>query len=764
MQLVRNSAFVFLLHIAKRIPGIGVEYFECRASQAYRLHSMLDIVGCCILSFISHNRILLPLPVISLQVSISLHPNFLAFSDLILIAQEDGLVHLYNTSLEGAVAFVQDYEAHANAVFDVKWLPSGNAFLTASGDQSIRLIDAERGIVQQQFFGHTMSVRSLALMPSDTNIFASASRDGSIRLWDLRLKSDAINCRGIPGTPSIGLIPQCHLPNWSGTTESYSPTSRRPRTPSRRASCDAQSVTSVVFMSDNTLLSAGSTDGSIKMWDLRRVFSTNSGKKKVKPKFVFPYRGISQKRSGYSDLRLDSLRTRLYANCLDNVVYEYDLTRQSTSPAFVYTGHQTDSFYIKLDLSPDDGYLICGSSDRRAHIYAVGQRRQCPIMLSGHNGEVSIPRWCPGDPTRIVTLSDDSRAFVWNMFPARRCLLPEPGEVSGLAERPSPSKIMMSPSEQTKRVLRSPRLTPNNKPTGSVITRPELTGSPSLAASRRRQSNIRCFLETISPKNPQSIASTHRISPSQPIGFTRLRNTNSLTETLGGVVQRFPGISSGSQANVTVSTPPSGCHAASPAAKSPSTPSVVRSRRIPSSDHENSDDSDIENLSPNSSRHRMVYIGLPFDQADSPALTKSPIICCNTDLPSLTPETPPASRRSRTPLVQQQSLFHTPQQRVRLYQYWAHHSMPVLSRFSTDTLSYSSFNQVIDERSPRYSRKRQGPDRYPDTSPTSTSSRFTVSLPTSIPIEKRRRLTAFTKTEHPSSPSQPDYAAPLTPT
>ncbi|KAG5447380.1 Denticleless [Clonorchis sinensis] len=697
---------------SKRIPGIGVEYFECRASQAYRLHSMLDINS----------------PPFACDFS----PTF---SDLILIAQEDGLVHLYNTSLEGAVAFIQDYEAHANAVFDVKWLPSGSAFLTASGDQSIRLIDAEQGIVQQQFFGHTMSVRSLALMPSDSNIFASASRDGSIRLWDLRLKSDAINCRGIPGTPSIGLIPQCHLPNWSGTTESYSPTSRRPRTPSRRASCDAQSVTSVVFMSDNTLLSAGSTDGSIKMWDLRRVFSTNNGKKKVKPKCVFPYRGISQKRSGYSDLRLDSLRTRLYANCLDNVVYEYDLTRQSTSPAFVYTGHQTDSFYIKLDLSPDDGYLICGSSDRRAHIYAVGQRRQCPIMLSGHNGEVSIPRWCPGDPTRIVTLSDDSRAFVWNMFPARRCLLPEPGEVSGLAERPSPSKIMMSPSEQTKRVLRSPRLTPNNKSSGSVITRPELTGSPSLAASKRRQSNIRCFLETISPKSPLSIGSTHRISPSQPIGFTRLRNTNSLTETLGGVVQRFPGISSASQANVTVSTPPSGCYAASPAAKSPSTPSGVRSRRLPSPDHENSDTSDIENLSPNSSRHRMVYIGLPFDQVDSPALTKSPIICCNTDVPSSAPETPPASRRSRTPLVQQQSLFHTPQQRL------------------------------TDERSQRYPRKRQGPDRYPDTSPTGTSSRFTaVSLPTSIPIEKRRRLTAFTKTDRPSSPSQPDYATPLTPT
>ncbi|KAA0183451.1 putative prokaryotic DNA topoisomerase [Fasciolopsis buskii] len=93
---------------------------------------------------------------------------FIALPDLILLAQEDGLVHLYNTSVSGPQAFIRDYEPHANAVFDVRWLASGASFLTASGDQSIRLVDAERGISLQQFFGHTMSVRCLSLMPSDT--------------------------------------------------------------------------------------------------------------------------------------------------------------------------------------------------------------------------------------------------------------------------------------------------------------------------------------------------------------------------------------------------------------------------------------------------------------------------------------------------------------------------------------------------------------------------------------------------------------------
>ncbi|VDQ04586.1 unnamed protein product [Trichobilharzia regenti] len=87
--------------------------------------------------------------------------------DRILIAQEDGLVHLYDTSVTGPQAFIRYYEAHNNAVFDVKWLCSGSSFLTASGDQSVRLIDAETGAKIQQFFGHIMSVRSISLMPSD---------------------------------------------------------------------------------------------------------------------------------------------------------------------------------------------------------------------------------------------------------------------------------------------------------------------------------------------------------------------------------------------------------------------------------------------------------------------------------------------------------------------------------------------------------------------------------------------------------------------
>ncbi|THD22241.1 Denticleless protein [Fasciola hepatica] len=558
-----------------------------------------------------------------------------------------------------------------------------------------------------------MSVRCLSLMPSDTQIFASASRDGSIRIWDIRLKSDTVNFRGTPGTSSVGLLSQCHLPDWSAQATVENPITRRPRTP-RRQLTDAQSVTSVLFKNENTLLSAGSTDGSIKMWDLRRIFSIAS-KKKAKPKFILPYRGVSQKRSGYSDLQLNSVHSRLYANCLDNVVYEYDLLRNSTSPVFAYTGHQTDSFYIKLDVSPDDRYVICGSSDRRAHIYAIGQRRQCPIVLSGHNGEVSVPRWCRSDPTRIVTLSDDSRAFVWNMFPARRCILPQPGELAGLAERLSPSEGLMSPGEQDRRIVRSPRSTPSRSTQQAVASALATTTSPSAASARRRQSNINCFLSALSPPCSSPQQGTKQgptVPPAGCIGQLGRRNAATLTETLGGVVQRFPGLCVASTTTSGNSTPPLGCYSPTANVRSPSTPVSAHHRRLLSPDRLYSDASDIENISPSISRQPLLRDNLPLDCVDGPlGLTRSPILCCstNTHMVPSTPETPPpTSLVKRTPLGLHQALFNTP----------------------------PPPQQLLDENSHSVVVPRKRPSMFLDSAPE-------VRDPDRMLLGKRRRLTVY---------------------
>ncbi|CAH8476600.1 unnamed protein product [Heterobilharzia americana] len=592
-----------------------------------------------------------------------------------------------------------------------------------------------------------MSVRSISLMPSDCHIFASASRDGSIRMWDTRIKPDFFNFRGSPGISSVGVLPQCHVPL---SHNSPSTDGKRTRTP-KRLPTDAQSVTSVLFVDDNTFLSAGSTDGSIKIWDLRRVFCVGS-KKQAKPKVVLPYRGTSQKQSGYSDLVINSYRTRLFANCLDNVVYEYDLTQLNPQPVFFYTGHMTGSFYVKLDISPDDSFIVCGSSDRRAHIYAIGKRQQQPVVLSGHTGEVSVPRWCKGDPSRIVTLSDESQAFVWNMFPARRYTLPEPGELAGLAERVSPSKSLMNLNNLEKLIFCSSTSQSSDVNNSGNLSLPDLNSRSPVTSARRRQSNIRHFLEAISPPvNSSTTSASNKSLVALPslsnnaitsvstvhsnFQTKRLPSLATLTETLGGVVQRFPGLSNIHSAP---STPPLGCYSLGSANRSPfmNTPTKVGSSITPEQFliHPYYTE-DSENINPDDLLHSISAV--PLDFVDGQVSNQSPIIRCSIDkFPADTNS--PSTPSKRLPLSSNQSLFNTPPQ--------------------------SSYR---DDLSLMESRKRQRSD-LAETSPSLSPTLFLRSVKADMPSsvsrlrEKRRRLTAYPSfSQSTSSPtSSPVVAVP----
>lgn len=51
--------------------------------------------------------------------------------------------------------------------------------------------------------------------------------------------------------------------------------------------------------------------------------------------------------------------------------------------ASVFGGHQNSSFYVKSSISPDDQFLISGSSDQNAYIWKVSSRHPCGC--SAHN-------------------------------------------------------------------------------------------------------------------------------------------------------------------------------------------------------------------------------------------------------------------------------------------------------------------------------------------------------------------------------------------
>ncbi|NXL29675.1 DTL protein, partial [Glaucidium brasilianum] len=344
------------------------------------------------------------MPVPPFGCTFSAAPNL---EHVLAVANEEGFVRLYDTEAQtNSKLIFKEWQAHSNAVFDLAWVPGEHKIVTASGDQTAKVWDVRAGELLGVCMGHQCSLKSVAFSRFEKAVFCTGGRDGNIMVWDTRCnKKDGFYRQ-------VNQISGAH-----NVVDKQTPSKPKKKRQNLRGLAPLvdfqQSVTVVLLQDEHTLISAGAVDGVIKVWDLRKNYAAY--RQDLLPFKSFCYPGTSTRKLGYSSLVLDSTGTNLFANCTDDSIYMFNMTSLRTTPVAIFSGHQNSTFYIKSSTSPDDQFLVSGSSDCNAYIWKVSEPSLPPRILLGHSQEVTSIAWCPSDFTKIATCSDDNTVRIWRL-------------------------------------------------------------------------------------------------------------------------------------------------------------------------------------------------------------------------------------------------------------------------------------------------------------------------------------------------------------
>lgn len=348
--------------------------------------------------------------------------------DLVLAA-ESGMVRVLD--LDG-LKIKQEWSAHENAIFDLKWRPSHDHCLTASGDTSFSLWDMECVRSQRrtslapdltpilsQKSAHLSTIKSVSFM--DENVLASASRDGFIHLWDVRCNTSLQTHTIAGGHIAPGSA------SGSGSKRLHNSGNKKKGKEGATRSNPIAAVTAVLFQPyTNRLFSAGASDASIKLWDVRMLKNT-SGNKKGKGRVPgqqscvrVMHTGDGNSRHGFSSLAFDP-RFNVYASCSDHKIYSFDPASGDILSTYSGNMYRTDIF---TKISILDNYLVSGSVAGSAPVWSIPDSRRIdpsynmdvkPRVILPHDEEVTVVD-VDHQSMSIFSLSDDVRINKWSLY------------------------------------------------------------------------------------------------------------------------------------------------------------------------------------------------------------------------------------------------------------------------------------------------------------------------------------------------------------
>lgn len=281
-----------------------------------------------------------------------------------------------------------------DGVFGLAWSElNENQILAGCGDGSLKLFDINAPRFPLRAFNqeHTRDVSSVNWNMVDKNIFASASWDGSIKIWTPeRLESITTF-----STPLLAEPPAVPLPNT--TTTSNQSSARSPSIYEAKFSPHA-----------STLLASAQWDSSVQLWDMRAPQT--------------PTLRLDRAHSGLECLTLDWNKYRptvLLSAGVDKLVKVWD-TRNTKMPANEFVGHE---FAVRnAAWSPHAPDIALSTSydmtarvwhDQTTHRRGANMNRQINLFDKHTEFVVGCDWSLWGEPGWVATIGWDETLYAW---------------------------------------------------------------------------------------------------------------------------------------------------------------------------------------------------------------------------------------------------------------------------------------------------------------------------------------------------------------